>query len=203
MSKKLFLLALLSGIFLSFSYGQETTYSLNIGLGSSTIYMDEGGSREIHGGSILSFQGGLIINYQLNNNLSLCSGVQLIRKGVKGALGSYGGLHVITPIDMNIIYLEIPLLLKFNIIQNSYFFIGPYLAEKIAGKLKLSGYETDRIKLEDIGYLLGLGIQFRLLNKEHSVEMRFSRGMTAAFSIGEDYKYYNIGFEFLYGIHFR
>lgn len=203
MIKKLFILILLSGIFLSFSYGQEMTYSFNIGLGSSTIYMDEAGSREISEGSILSFQSGIIIHYQLNNNLSLCSGVQLIRKGIKGALSSYGGLMVVTPIDMNIIYLEIPLLLKFNIIQNSYFFIGPYLAEKIAGKLKLSGYESDRIKLEDIGYLLGLGVQFKLLNKEHSVEMRFSRGMTAAFSIGENYKYYNIGFAFVYGIHFR
>jgi hypothetical protein len=195
MIKKLTVILVFIVLIFSSAYAQKLQFGLSIGYSVTSIsprpYYDE----EL----VYGLCGGVVVNYLLNKKLAVHTGLLYFKKGVDGVLSSWGALQVLTPIHMRVEYLELPILLKYNPIQNLYLGAGPYLAKKIGGELTLYGHEEryDWIKQVDLGYVLMGGIDFKLLRKKHFIEVRFSRG---AISVVSDRN--NMVLACIYGIYF-
>lgn len=193
MIRKIACVLLLVVSFSGTSYPQKIRYGLTIGLSSSHI--KEAYDKEF----VYGLCGGLIVDYNFSKKFAIHSGLLYLKNGVEGELSSWDLLQVITPIDMRVEYLEIPIVLKYNLIRNLYIGLGPYFALKIGGDLTLYGDEerNNWIKQEDIGYVLAAGIDFNLLRKKHFFEVRFNRGITAV--VADDH---NMVLAFIYGLYF-
>jgi len=194
------LILVLMGLLVNSSDAQKLQYGLSIGLSRANLKESIGTIHREEEYSSLC--GGIVIEYSLSKTLAVHSGVLYSSKGVDGTLSSYGPLLVITPLHLRTDYLELPIVLKYSFFQSIYLGIGSYYSRKIAGKLKLDGHESNLIKPEEVGYILEAGLNFKLHNKKHFIEVRLSRGITPVFSIAGDYKYRNISLAVLYGLYF-
>lgn len=151
--------------------------------------------------TLFDFYGGLSAEIPLANRLAFRAGLAYSRKGADGSLASWGMLTVVTPIRLRVQYLEVPLLIKLSPVRSLYLEGGLYGAVKVGGSLTVRRYQdsSDLIEGTDIGYVLGIGSEFRFLGRRQYSGFRYSRGFSRVLSNGDNH---NITFTYLLGVYF-
>ena len=119
---------------LPFSFGVKGGINLSNFSGNSS----EGGKARI------GYNAGVMVDYRINSNLYVMSGLEVTEKGAKreGML-SLGNLSLDGNIKMNALYLQLPLHVGYKMpligSTNVVIHAGPYLAYGIGGKTKMKG----------------------------------------------------------------
>lgn len=149
----------------------------------------------------LAYRAGISVAYDLSRRFSIQSGLEYWNKGFEGSLRSYGMLTVITPIHLRVQHLALPLMLRYHLGRSLYFGAGAYLAQKIGGRLTLLREENGRLESREFGYVLGIGMVFRLFQRDQVFELQWRQGLTPVFSINDD-KFFFSTLSFLYGLRF-
>jgi len=167
-----------------------------ISLGFNTAYMDIFAKR-----AILEFYGGLSAEIPLVKGLALCSGLAYSRKGGDGSLPSWGMLTVVTPIQLRVQYLELPLIVKFSPTRSLYLEGGVYGAVKVGGRLTVRGTQdaSGLINGTDAGYVLGIGGEIKLLGRRQYTGLRYSHGLSKVLSNGNNHL---VTITYLFGVYF-
>jgi hypothetical protein len=151
--------------------------------------------------AILEFYGGLSAEIFLVRGLALCSGLAYSRKGGDGSLPSWGMLTVVTPIQLRVQYLELPLLIKFSPVRSLYLEGGVYGAVKVGGRLTVRGTQdaSGLINGTDTGYILGIGGEMKLLGRRQYTGLRYSHGLSKVLSNGNNHL---VTITYLLGVYF-
>jgi hypothetical protein len=149
----------------------------------------------------LAYRAGISVAFDLSQHFSIQSGLEYWNKGFEGSLRSYGMLTVITPVHLRVQHLALPLMLRYHLGRSLYFGAGAYLAQKIGGRLTLLREENDTLESREFGYVLGIGMVFRLFQRDQVFELQWRQGLTPVFSINND-KFFFSTLSFLYGLRF-
>lgn len=194
LSSKIFFIMLLFFIFNSDLYTGD--FGIKLGLSSTELeYSDE--YEEVE--SLTGFQVGMFYNWKLYRGFSIQVEGYYNRKGNK----------VVDAIKFRIDYLEVPLLMKFDIAMGSRIksgvFAGGYRAYRLSAKLVgvPGGDQSSDIKKIDYGMILGVNICCKLRTLHLIIDARYSKGLENIIrwpSSGESIK--NRGFAVLFGIGF-
>ena len=183
------------------SQRSATYYGLRLGGAFSTVNSDD---RRLDGGTMQAgLNVGLAAGFQLHpaSPLFFETGLFYTEKGGKG---SYEG----NKFTYNLNYLEVPLLLKYDIPVDRSFcvqpFFGGYLACGVGGKIKdygdrkaFSSFDDDGFKRFDGGLRLGLGAQYDLLYLEVAYEFGLANICNDAFDTSHNRcLYVNCGVNF-------
>jgi len=111
--------------------------------------------------------------------------------------------------DLKLSYIEIPVLLKFNLPMEGKswapnLYVGPYLAFLLGADV--DGHDVkDAFKSTDFGLVVGASFDFRLSEGKRMLELdfRYSMGITKIYDFGDlDIQAFNNGFQFLLGYGF-
>jgi hypothetical protein len=194
LSSKIFFIMVL---FLVFNIGLYTgDFGIKVGLTSTELeYSDEYEEAD----SLTGFQVGMFYDWELYRGFSIQVEGYYIRKGNK----------VVDAIKFRIDYLEVPLLMKFDIAMGSRIkaglFAGGYGAYRLSARLVdvPGGDQSSDIKKVDYGMILGVSICCKLRTLDLIMDARYSQGLENIIrwpSIGESIK--NRGFAILFGIGF-
>ncbi len=135
--------------------------------------------------SKMGFCAGGFITYSINDMLAIQPEILFTMKGTKQEEELWGETFKQT-ISLN--YLEIPVLAKLSIPGQGSFvpnlFIGPYLAIKLTGKVKVEyAGESEEEDIEDLkgtdfGLVFGGGVDFALGSSKVTVDARYTLGLT-------------------------
>jgi len=177
------------------------TWGFNVGINSDTFGGDDAENYE----SKTGFMFGALALYPLAAT-GLCLHVEanFAMKGAKmeGSVlvdydgDGYGDAYVDAEQTNKLTYVEIPVLLQYNVKTKGsvqpIFYAGPAVALKMSSKYKLS-YSTENkkgtlknIKSMDFGLVIGGGI---VINKKYYVSARYTMGLASFFDVvGEDFR---------------
>lgn len=148
---------------------------------------------------------GVVGEYQLKNDFFIQSSLEFLSKGTKNKTRLSGDLNndgidedlATGDLRWNSIYLELPILLGYNInVTNDFkikFMAGPYFAYGVGGKVKM---ETMLSAMQPSG-------QYEFIQEKASVKTfstlkRFDMGLMGA--VGADYKKYQFTLGYEYGL---
>jgi opacity protein-like surface antigen len=160
---------------------------------------------------LAGFQIGVFKGFNITPTIQIQPELFFIQKGSKV---SYTFDSVEVTAKTKISYIEIPLLLKFNLRAgarvNPYVIAGPYVAFRTtakeiaeAGGVKEETDIKDDVKSTDFGLIGGLGLEFKLTDMPKCilVEIRYELGL-ADIAKSEDYKAKNSSIVFNVGVGF-
>ena len=156
------------------NHRNATYYGLRLGAAFSTVNSDD---RQLDGGNTQTgLNVGAVVGYQLSPSSPVCleTGLFYTEKGGKGT-------HENKKFTYGLNYLEVPLLLKYEIQTNSPVsiqpFMGGYVAVGVGGKIKdygdrqaFSSFDDKKFKRFDGGLRLGLGVQYDVVYAEAAYE---------------------------------
>lgn len=153
----------------------ENFYGLRLGLALANVRSDD--SRLDGGGSLAGLNVGGVIGFSLSNQapVFLETGLYYVQKGGKG-------YHESKKFTYDLNYLEVPILVKYEVSVGSGVsiqpFAGGYLACGVGGKVKDYGervaqnsFSEDFFQRFDGGLRLGCGVQYELLYGELSYDV--------------------------------
>jgi hypothetical protein len=149
----------------------------------------------------LAYRAGVSVGFDFGPRFSIASGLEYWSKSFEGSLRGYGMLTVITPVDLRVQHLALPLMLRYRLDPSFYLGAGAFFAQKVGGRLVLLRDESDRLESREVGYILGVGAAFRLFKREQSLEIQWRQGLTPVFSLDGD-KFYFSTLSLLYGLRF-
>lgn len=167
-----------------YSGDSQSSYGLRLGLNFSNVY-DIPPDYDWKTGFVFGF----FMDYQVNRYLSVQPEILYSMKGYEADIEyrDMEGNPFYYPIgDRDLSYLEIPILMKFNIrpgqLTRTYFSVGPYLAflldAEIDDRYSNIDYQFDDY-IEDVDYGLsfGAGMEFPLEHGYINTDFRFSFGV--------------------------
>ena len=178
-----------------------TYYGLRLGAALSTVNSDD---KQLDGGSAQTgLNVGAVLGYQLvpSSPVYLETGLFYTEKGGKG-------VHNSKNFTYNLNYLEVPLLLKYEIDTNSPVsivpFMGGYLACGVGGQIKdygdrkaFSSFDDNTFKRFDGGLRIGCGIQYDIIYAEAAYEFGLANICDDAFDTSHNRCFYlNCGVNF-------
>jgi hypothetical protein len=162
----------------------QSSYGLRLGLNFSNVY-DITPDYDWKTGFVF----GLFMDYKVNRYLSVQPEILYSMKGYEADIEyrDMEGNPFYYPIgDRDLSYLEIPILMKFNIrpgqLTRTYFSVGPYLAflldAEIDDRYSSIDYQFDHY-IEDVDYGLsfGAGMEFPMEHGYINTDFRFSFGV--------------------------
>lgn len=132
----------------------------------------------------MGFSGGVFLTYGFGSSFAVQPEVLFVRKGSKYSNGSGSDAYRET---LTLDYLEVPVLLKFELLAAKsfrfHFFAGPSLAFKLRARVKATfggatEVETlDSIKNTDFCLAAGFGLEYLLRRGRLAFDLRYTTGM--------------------------
>lgn len=167
MKKRILTALCLLGL-VSLSNAQETSstgaqFGVKGGLNFTNLYIDEVDDTNM----LTSFNAGVFAEFPLTQGISIMPELNFSRKGSEVEESVLGETY---KAKFKLSYLEVPVLLKFNVTPNFNLHAGPYFAylldaktdiENSAGEnIETFNYDTDDFDKTDFGLSAGLGFDF-------------------------------------------
>jgi len=144
----------------------------------------------------VGFIGGAFLTYSISDMLSIQPEILFVMKGGKfveeiSLPPPFGVMD--THYDLRLNYLEIPVLIKFNLLMGESFkpsiFAGGYFAIEAGGTaaVEFAGSKAeqsiDPFKYTDCGLIFGAGVDMRLGTVKLTVDVRYDLGLRDAFTV--------------------
>ncbi len=171
------------------AYSQENKFSIGVEGGTGLISLRGNSLLESHKPAF-GFSGGVSLEYDLNNTLSLRTTIAFERKGdmLKGTLiDNDGNIIGTATMHSNFNYLTLPLLVRASLGKNHRFFVnaGPYVGYLLKQTVSSKGVgleqKVDNTLLDkrmDAGITAGVGFRFFFGAKcDFSIEARDNLGL--------------------------
>lgn len=195
----------------------QTFFGFKLGLGFSNVKYEDSYKNEIISPykkirtTILS---GIVLNYSLNKIISVQPEINYFQKGFRFKQLAYSQGKSI----MN--YIEVPVLGKYNIIQDSkrafqayiggysaYWLFGKYISTEFSTGIKSKNKvdfkdETFQYNRVDAGLVFGFSYEFRQKKRRSSIDIRYSHGMISSSKVEAD-ALLNRTFSVTYGYSFQ
>lgn len=161
------------------SYDNDIYYGLRLGMGISSVGSD---NKQLNAnGSKTGINVGVALGVQLSTEapVYLESGLYYVAKGGNGK--NVNDTYKDTKFSYNLNYLEVPVILKYNIELDYDLYLQPlaggYFAYGVGGKFKDYGdrqidnsFSEDAFKRFDAGLRIGCGLQYQVLYAEAAYE---------------------------------
>lgn len=186
---------------LNYSQNSKIKFGVQAGLNYSTLYgynLPPGISSVFSEKPTFAYLGGLHLEYQLKEKLSLKLELNYERKGQKGVTyieltdtNGFGGEEYNFTVKKNYDYLILPLMVKYNFTnKNSFYFNGgPFIGYLLKSNLTndlvdIEGLENDSDtttnlnKRTDFGLSVGFGKTFEFNKNSIFIEIRENLGLT-------------------------
>ena len=148
--------------------------------------------------SLMGFAIGGFITYNLNDKMSIQPELYYTMKGYKIEMDFFG-LNL--DFDVNLNYLEIPVLFKYHFMADNSFnpavYAGPYLGILLSAEADGEDIK-DGTKSTDFGLCFGLGGEYN----KFTFEFRYGMGLTSLDDSDEEAKIKNSNMQFLFGYKF-
>lgn len=135
---------------------QSVKFGVKGGLNISRITKTDGVK------SLAGFNAGALVNFALDENWAIQPEVLYSAQGTKARQSAFWGL-VNTSSTLKLNYINIPVMVQYNIVPEFYLEAGPQLGILAAAKLKsgdISVNVKDRMKSVDFGLGFGFGYKF-------------------------------------------
>lgn len=129
-----------------------------------------------------SFSAGVLASYKLNKSLSLRSELLYTRRGYSVDNGYINDVGILKDVDVELDYLNIPLMIEYYPMSFLYFHAGPSMGIQIGREIFLDKHkESDNLfgkkQWFDVGLILGAGLKYKGL----FMEVQYSKGFLSAF----------------------
>ncbi len=149
----------------------------------------------------LGFGGGVFLNYQMTESISLQPELLFIMKGTKADVDEVDAGVKMTSVD-------IPVLVKFSVpMEGAFapcFFAGPYIGFNMSSKFYVEDEEEDieDIKSTDFGLVFGGGFDYDIGEGYLTFDVRYVLGLTTLDDSDEEMDIKNAGIMFMAGYGF-
>ena len=160
----------------SSSKTSNATFGLKGGVNFTNLYIDEVDDANM----LVSFNAGMFVELPLSQGVAIVPEINFSRKGSEVQNTILGETY---KSKFKLSYLEIPVLLKLNLVENFNLHAGPYFAYLLDAKTDVvdeSGdnvttftYDTDDFNKLDYGLSVGLGFDFDAI----SIGARYNHGL--------------------------
>ena len=202
--KKLLTLLLVSIVSTSLSYSQESKFSLGVKAGLGVSKLD---IKDFDSDAKLGYRFGVVVEYQLDNNFFIQSGLDLVSKGTKNKFYEEGdingdgisGDYMHTKLTWNAVYLELPILAGYDLnVTNNFkvrFMAGPYLAYGVGGKLTA---KTNGQLMQSSGVPIEFSEKEKINTFSSETLKRFDMGLLGA--VGAEYDKFQLTVGYEYGL---
>ncbi|WP_194774178.1 porin family protein [Pararhodonellum marinum] len=196
--KKCFVLALL-GMFMSSAglFAQESTFGVRVGPSFTTLGGEEGGDGSKFR---IGYHFGVYGNFAVSESFSFEPGLQFASKGASADEGLGPGVTA----SIRNGYLDIPLLLKFQVAEQFFLFFGPQPSFLLASafeikdgnnNITISGSEAKNLwKDFDFAGVVGFGSNF---GDGFNIQLSYEHGFANISDISDSF--YNRGFKLSLG----
>ena len=150
----------------------------------------------------LCFGGGVFMNYQMTESMSLQPELLFMMKGTKADIDEDAGYKMT--------YIDIPVLAKFSVpMEGAFapcFFAGPYIGFLMSADMYYEDEEEsikDDLKSTDFGLMFGGGFDYDMGEGYMTFDVRYALGLTDFVDVDEDVNVKNTGIMFLVGYGFN